>query len=162
MNIYLIGFMGSGKSTVGKILAEKLNMQFIDLDEEIERRENKTIPEIFKEKGEKYFRNLEKNILKEFAKKDRLVIATGGGVGADEGNLKIMKNSGRVIWLNVSLEEVFKRCEGDTNRPLLNQPIENIKKLYENRKKLYSKADISINVDSKNPENIANEILKEL
>lgn len=159
MNIYLIGFMGSGKSTVGKIISEKLNMKYIDLDEEIEKQEEMSIPEIFKEKGEKYFRNLEKKFLEKISKKSDFVVSTGGGLGADIENLKKMKQTGKVVWLDVSLDEVFKRCGNDKNRPLLNQPKEKVKELYDKRRDIYSKADITIKVDNKTAEEIAEEII---
>jgi len=162
MNIYLIGFMGSGKSTIGKILSEKLNMKFVDLDKEIEKQEKMSIPEIFKEKGEKYFRNIEKNILEKMSKKSNLIVSTGGGVGADIDNLEKMKKTGTVIWLDVSLDEVFKRCEKDEKRPLLDQPYYKIKKLYNERKNIYSKADITVKVDNKSPDEISNEIMGKL
>ena len=160
MNIFLVGFMGSGKSTVSKLLADKLKLKFIDIDEEIEKQEQKTIPQIFKEKGEPYFRNLEKQKIKEFKNKDGYVVSTGGGLGADEENMKIMKQNGIVVWLDVSLDEVLNRCKGDTNRPLLNQPLENLSNLYNQRKKVYSKANIHIKTDNKTPEQITDEIIE--
>ncbi len=161
-NIYLVGFMGSGKSTVGKILSEKLNLKFVDVDSEIEKKEKKKISEIFKEKGERYFRELEKKEIEELTKKNGIVVSTGGGLGANPENMKKMKETGTVIWLDVPLEEILKRCENDENRPLLNQPIESLKKLYEERKKVYSMADVHIDTKNKTPEEIAKDILKRL
>ncbi len=158
-NIFLVGFMGSGKSTVGKILSEKTGLAFVDIDEEIEKKEGKKIKEIFKEKGEKYFRELEKKEIETFLKKRGFVVSTGGGLGANPGNMKRMKESGIVVWLDVSLDEVLRRCKNDTDRPLLKQPFEDLKKLYENRKKIYSLADIHIKAENKKPEDIAEEIL---
>ncbi len=158
-NIYLVGFMGSGKSTVGRILAEKLNMNFVDVDQLIEEEEKMKISDIFKKKGEKYFRELERRKIKDLTKGENLVISTGGGLGADRENMDLMKKTGFVVWLDVSLDEIIKRCEGDKNRPLLNQSYENIKKLYEKRKPVYKMAHIHIKTDNKNPENIAKEII---
>ncbi len=154
--------MGSGKSTVGHILAKKLNMRFIDVDEEIEKKEGMKISEIFKEKGEPYFRELEKKEINELTKKEGLVVSTGGGLGADIENMKKMKETGTVVWLDVPLKIILKRCENDQNRPLLQQSIENLKKLYEDRKKVYSMANIHINVENQTPEEIVSEILKRL
>jgi len=160
MNIFLIGFMGSGKSTVGKLLAEKLNLKFIDIDEEIEKQENKKIPQIFKENGEMYFRNLEKEKIKEFQNKKGYVVSTGGGLGADKENMEFMKKNGIVIWLDVSLDEVLNRCKNDPNRPLLNKPLDDLKKLYEKRKNVYSMAHTHIKTDEKNPKEITEEIIE--
>ncbi|WP_457626582.1 shikimate kinase [Persephonella sp.] len=159
-NIYLVGFMGSGKSTVGKILAEKLNMRFVDVDEIIEKEEGRKIPEIFKEKGEEYFRELERKALERLSKEEDLVVSTGGGLGADRENMEKMKKSGLVVWLDVSFEEILRRCRGDTDRPLLNQPIDKVKKLYRNRIPVYRLSHIHIKTDHKTPEEIAEEILR--
>ncbi len=161
-NIFLVGFMGSGKSTVGKILARKLGMEFIDIDEEIEKEEGMRIKDIFREKGEKYFRQLERKKIEGFLDKKGYVISTGGGLGADLLNMEKMKKAGIVIWLDTSLEEVLKRCKNDTNRPLLNQPLETLKELYEGRKKIYSLAHLHIKTDGKLPEEIAEDILERL
>ncbi len=161
-NIFLVGFMGSGKSTVGKILAQKLNKRFLDIDTLIEEKEGKSIRDIFKTKGEKYFRKKEKEEIEHIVQKKGFIVSTGGGLGADIENMEKMKRNGTVIWLDVSLEEILKRCGNDKNRPLLNQPIENIKKLFEKRKDVYSKADIRIIAENKTPEEIAEEILERL
>ena len=159
-NLYLVGFMGSGKSTVGKIIAYKTGYKFVDIDKLIEERENKTIPQIFKEYGESYFRQLEKHIIQEFTEKSGYIVSTGGGLGADIENMKKMKKSGTVVWLDVSLDEILKRTEKDsTERPLLKNPREKIEKLYKDRKKVYSMADIHIKAENKSPEEIAQEIL---
>ncbi|WP_293444974.1 shikimate kinase [Persephonella sp.] len=158
-NIYLVGFMGSGKSTVGRILAEKLNLNFVDVDQLIEEEKKMKISDIFKKKGEKYFRELERKRIKDLSKKENLVISTGGGLGANRENIELMKKTGLVVWLDVSLDEIIKRCKGDKNRPLLNQPYENLKKLYDSRKPVYKMAHIHIKTDNKNPEEIAEEII---
>jgi shikimate kinase len=161
-NIYLVGFMGSGKSTVGKLLAEKLNIKFIDVDTEIEKKEGKKISEIFREKGEKYFRELEKKEIENLTKKTDLVVSTGGGLGANLENMKKMKKTGTVIWLDVPLNLLLERCGNDQNRPLLQQPFEKLKKLYEDRKKVYSMADVHIKINTQTPQEIVKEILKRL
>ncbi len=161
-NIYLVGFMGSGKSTVGHILAEKLDMEFIDVDTEIEKKENKKISEIFKEKGEPYFRELEKKEIDLITRKKGIVVSTGGGLGADIENMKKMKETGTVIWLDVPIDIILKRCEKDINRPLLQQPFKDLKKLFEDRKKVYSMSDTHIKIENQTPEEIVQEILKRL
>jgi shikimate kinase len=161
-NIFLVGFMGSGKSTVGKILAEKTGMAFVDIDEEIQKKEGMKIKEIFEKKGEKYFRDLEKEEIKRFSRKRNLVVSTGGGLGADPENMKIMKENGIVVWLDTPLEEVLKRCGDDNNRPLLKQPIDRLRKLFQERKNIYSLAHIHIKTENKVPKLIAEEIMEKI
>lgn len=154
--------MGSGKSTVGKILAENTDKKFVDIDELIEKKEKMQIKDIFRLKGEKYFRELEKKEIEAFLNKEGFVVSTGGGLGANIENMKKMKSSGVVVWLNVSLDEVLRRCGNDQNRPILQKPYEELKDLYEERKKVYSKADIHINTEGKSPEEIATEIQEKI
>lgn len=139
--IYLVGFMGSGKSTVGRVLAKKLKIPFVDLDEEIEIREGLTIPQIFSLKGESYFRKLEMEVLKDVTYSlPTFVMATGGGLGANPEAMDFMKKHGKVIWLDVDFETFKHRTGKDENRPLLRKSEEELKKLFEDRKKIYSKA----------------------
>lgn len=161
-NIYLVGFMGSGKSTVGKLLATKLSLTFIDVDKLIEKKENRSIKEIFEKEGESYFRNLEKIEINNLSKSKGYVVSTGGGLGADLDNMKVMRETGNVIWLDVTLNTILERCKNDENRPLLKLPPADLKKLYENRKKIYSLANIRINADRKNPNQIVEEIINKL
>lgn len=118
-NIILIGFMGSGKTTVGKALSEKLNWKFLDTDSYIEEKTQKKISQIFKEDGEKIFRAEEKKVVKKILKLKNYVISTGGGMPANEENLQNLKNSGLVIWLKASAEDIYKRIKNDFSRPLL-------------------------------------------
>ena len=119
-NIILVGYMGSGKSTVGKALAEKLSMEFIDTDAVIEERENTSINSIFENSGEESFRNMETALLKEFVnKKYNTVISTGGGMVLRSENISLMKKLGRVIYLKADAEEIYERVKSDTKRPLL-------------------------------------------
>ncbi len=159
-NIYLVGFMGCGKSTVGKLLSEKTGMEFVDIDQMIEEQERRKISEIFEKEGESYFRQKEKEMLEKILHKEGLIVSTGGGLGADAKNMKKMKQSGVVIWLDASIETILKRTESDTERPLLKQPYQQLKKLYEDRKEIYKMADVHINVDSKSPEEIVQEIME--
>ena len=149
-NIYLVGFMGSGKSTVGKILAEKLNMNFVDIDKLIEEKEGMKIKDIFEQKEESYFRKLERKQIEAIVKQEGLVVSTGGGLGANLDNMNFMKKNGDVVWLDVSLNTVLDRLKNDQDRPLLKQPTEKIKQLFEERKNVYRLANIRINADKKN------------
>ena len=158
MRIYLIGFMCSGKTTVGSLLASRLNYSFIDLDEEIEKREGLSIPEIFSKKGEAYFRSLELETLKEISKRDNLVISTGGGLGANPEALEFMKKKGKTVWIDIDFNTFLERCSGDINRPLLRKPVDELKKLFEKRKEIYKLADIKVRGENP-PEEIAEEIL---
>ena len=161
-NIILIGFMGVGKTSLGKLLASKLGRAFIDLDEKIERDANMTIPEIFEKHGEKYFRELEKAAVKEVTTRKNLVIATGGGTVKDEENLQLLKNSGVIICLTTEPEEIFRRTEKRGERPVLdgggNERLETIKKLLAEREKFYSQADFHVDTTDWSPLQIVNEI----
>ncbi|ACD66168.1 MAG TPA: shikimate kinase [Sulfurihydrogenibium sp.] len=161
-NIYLVGFMGSGKSTVGKILAEKLNMKFVDIDKLIEEKEGMKIKDIFEQKGESYFRELERKQIEAIVNQEGLVVSTGGGLGANLNNMNLMKKNGDVVWLDVSLNTVLDRLKNDQDRPLLKQPIEKIKQLFEERKNVYRLANIRINADKKTPSQIVEEILTKI
>lgn len=157
MRIYLIGMMGSGKSTLGKVLAEKLNYKFIDMDHYIEEKCMKFIDEIFRDYGEAWFRSFETNTLKEFETMDNVVIATGGGVIKNKEHKKIM--TGKVIYLSVPLEELEKRLAGDLTRPLLK--TRSVKEILEERIPLYEYFS-DIKVDNTNMEVAVNKILEEL
>ena len=161
-NIYLVGFMGSGKSTVGKILAEKLNMKFVDIDKLIEEKEGMKIKDIFEQKGESYFRVLERKQIEAIVNQEGLVVSTGGGLGANLDNMNLMKKNGDVVWLDVSLNTVLDRLKNNQDRPLLKQPIEKIKQLFEERKNVYRLANIRINADKKTPSQIVEEILTKI
>lgn len=120
MKIFLIGMPGSGKSTIGKRLAEKLRMPFIDLDTEIEKREGKPVKDIFTENGEAYFRELESETLNDFALSGQtFVMATGGGAPCFHGGIDIINAHGISIFLDVPIEEIISRIENQKDRPLL-------------------------------------------
>jgi shikimate kinase len=153
--------MGSGKSTIGKLLAEKLGYTYIDTDEEIIKETNLPIPEIFNKYGEKYFRELENKKIKEIAKLNNLVVSTGGGLPANPENIDIMKNSGKVIWLKIDFDTFLSRTKGDNNRPLLKEDINKLKNRFEYRKNFYSEADIIIDAN-KSINSILEEILNKL
>ena len=152
--------MGSGKTTVGRILSKKLRYPFVDLDNEIEFREGLTISQIFSLKGEKYFRNLEMEVLEDVVENlPKFVMATGGGLGANPQAMEYMKKNGIVVWLDVDFDTFLRRTQRDPNRPLLKKPLEELKDLFEKRKEVYSKAHIRVK-SQKSPEDTANKILE--
>ena len=164
-NISLIGFMGTGKSSVGKLLASRLGFSFTDLDAEIEAKCNMTIPEIFDQYGEDYFREKEKETLKELVARKNAVIATGGGAVKDAENLSLLKKSGFVIALTASAEVIYERTARIGERPLLDNATETERKqrivdMLEERKKFYEQADYAIDTDELSPMQVADDIAK--
>ena len=152
-NIFLVGMPSSGKSTLGKELARSLGYSFTDMDKLIETREQKSIADIFSSKGEEYFRDLEKKILRTIQPNESTVIATGGGVPCFHDNMEFIKENGISIFLNVDIDDLAKRIykAQTNNRPLLNIATEsdetiinNIKQLYETRLPFYKQADIQV------------------
>ena len=158
-SIFLVGFMCSGKSTVGKMLAENLGYDFVDLDQLIEEREGKSIEEIFLDHGEEYFRRLELLTLEELLEREKVVVSTGGGLGANQDAMNKMKSSGLVIWLRIDLETFLKRCANSEGRPLLKRGLDYVKKLMEEREETYRMAHLTLE-GGKKPEEIVKEILK--
>jgi len=146
LNIFLIGFRGTGKTSVGKILAQRLKREYIDADVYLEQQEGKTIKDIFAESGEKKFREIESKIIAELCLQNNLIVATGGGVVLNDENVNRMKKSGVAILLEADADTLFKRIKGDvstnTKRPSLTQfdEYQEIKYLLEKRKPLYDKA----------------------
>ena len=164
MNYYLIGMMGSGKSTVGKLLAKKLETPFLDLDHYIEVKNNKSINDIFKEKGENYFRQLETNALSEI-KDSEIVVACGGGIILNHENRKKISSNGKVVFLKASISSLIKRLLSNKDRPLLNDKnIGNeLIKIWNERKNYYNEtAEITINTDGYTPESISSLIIENL
>lgn len=159
-NIVLIGMPGSGKSTIGHQLSEKLNKPFIDLDEEIETYSKQTIPALF-EKGESYFRSIESEVAANISKESSLVIATGGGIILHEENMSALRKNGIIIFLNRSLEHIASDVEM-SSRPLLKDGLNKLETLYNERIHLYQEyADIIIE-NNQNPELAVKQILKQL
>lgn len=153
--------MGSGKTTVGKALAEELSYQFLDTDDCIEKKENKTINDIFKEQGESYFRDLETTTIKELSNVETYVISTGGGLPLKRENGEILKKIGFIVYLDVTKDTILKRLEGDKTRPLLsgNEFEQNIEERLEYRKPIYEyTAHISVSVDNREIDDIVEEI----
>lgn len=164
MRIIIIGFMGVGKTTIGKNIAEKLNMKFIDMDEELERREKYTIPEIFNNNGETYFRMIETKLLNELVTKDNLIISTGGGIVTIEENCEILKKEEKVIFLDANLETIINHISNEIDqRPLLKNSLDlnkTISDLLNKRKDKYKEiSDVVIDVNNKNIEEVISQIL---
>ncbi len=160
--IALIGFMGAGKTTVGRTLAERLNLPFVDLDEQIESVTSKSIPEIFDEHGEPWFRNKETEVLKKLVG-NTLVVSMGGGIVMTEKNRTLLDNHFRVIWLKTSLEVILTRLKEDQTRPLWNQKREDREQLFYSRQKIYEQtADKIVVTDGKKSDDIADEIISVL
>jgi shikimate kinase len=157
-SIVLIGFMGSGKTTLGKWIAENQGYIFVDTDELIETEEGRTINEIFATDGEEYFRNLETQVIGRLADDDRkLVISVGGGLPVREENRKLMRRAGRVVYLNTGVDELERRLKGDTTRPLLagSDLRKKITDLMEKRERLYlDAADVVVDTENRTFEEI--------
>ena len=164
-NIVLIGFMGTGKTAVGKRLARRLGRQFVDTDEEIERVTGKTIPQIFAQDGEVRFRSEEKLVIKKFSRQEGLVIATGGGVVLDPENVADLKRNGILICLAAAPEVIYRRVKGKKHRPLLNKKgdlQEHIKDLLAGRASFYAAADYTIDTGNFSSDEVADKIINYL
>ena len=160
-SLVLTGMMGVGKSTIGRIIAKRLKVKFIDVDKIIERNEKKSIKRIFEENGEEYFRKLEKKITFKILKKKKKVIALGGGAFMNNEIREKILNSCKSVWLKVDLEKLIKRYKNNNRRPLLNKKKldTSVKKIYQSRKKIYSLANFKINCDNMNKTQIVEKIL---
>ncbi|NMB42906.1 MAG: shikimate kinase [Clostridiales bacterium] len=165
-NIIFIGFMCSGKSTIGRVLAKEIGFDFVDTDRWISNKANMTVGDIFKEKGEDYFRSLETQTIKEFCGTlDNTVISTGGGLPIKQENVPYLKELGRVVYLKVSRDTVIERLNPNIERPLL--AVENkeefIDELLAKRNPLYEQAaDITIDTNNKSIATIVDEVRKAL
>ena len=150
--------MGAGKTTVGRRLAKKLGWKFIDLDEEIERREGRLIADIFKEEGEPHFRDLERSCLKDLSASRKTVIALGGGAFIDPTNRELAESSGLTVWLKVSFTKIAGRVKIDGSRPNF-MDTEKAERLYQAREPLYARARLHVSTDDGSPDSIAEEII---
>jgi len=162
MNIYLVGFMGTGKTAVGKELAKKKKWQFVDLDDLIELKEKMAISDIFAKQGEPYFRRVEKRVLKEISAENEFVVACGGGIVIDKDNIRIMKDTGIIICLTATPEVILKRTCGYLHRPLLNvnQPKKQIELLLKLRAPYYALAHKTIDTNKLSISQVADKIVK--
>lgn len=159
-NLVLVGFMGTGKSTVGKKLARRLGMKFVDSDQEVERVTGLTINEIFKRYKEVRFRSEEKAALRRITRNSGQVIATGGGAVIDPENVEILKENGFLVCLTAQPEVIFERVKRKKNRPLLQKddPLAEIKKLLAERAPFYAKADVAVDTSKMDLEAVIAEV----
>ncbi len=164
-NIYLVGMMGSGKSVTGKRLAVMLDCLFVDLDELIQEKTRRTIVDIFEKEGEEFFRNLESSALKEVSGLGPKVIATGGGTVLRPENIVRMHDTGKICFLETSVEVLWDRVKWKKDRPLLRQgdPKKNLEKIFEIRSPLYLKvSDLEVHTDGRTAQDVAQEIFDKL
>ncbi|WP_078545710.1 shikimate kinase [Litchfieldia alkalitelluris] len=156
--IYLTGFMGAGKTTIGQELANRLQLPVIDTDLYIVEQVGKTIPEIFAEDGEKVFRKYEREYIQKLPTED-VIITTGGGIVIQEENRNWMKEHGTVIYLHCEIEEVFNRVSTDGSRPLIEKnQKEKVIDLYHSRLSFYNEADVIVDTTQKNIDDVVKEI----
>ncbi len=163
-NICLIGYMGSGKTTVGRILAEKLEFDFADTDELIVSREGRQIPDIFEKDGEPYFRMLENGLIKDLIEEEMsdTVLSTGGGLPVTEANRPLLKELGTVIYLKAGAESLYARVKEDKGRPLLNtdDKLKRIREMLDFRGPIYEEtADFVIDTSDKDVDEVVKEIV---
>lgn len=165
-NVILTGFMGTGKTSLGKMLATRLGRPFVDIDKKIEDDAQLSIPKIFEQFGEEHFRELERAAVRELSERRGLVIATGGGTVKDEENLRLLKNSGVLICLTTEPEEILNRTARRGERPVLdgggNERLETIKRLLAERKKFYDRADYHVDTTDWSPLQIIDDICRYL
>jgi shikimate kinase len=159
--VFIVGFMGAGKTTVGRRLAQLLDCRFIDLDDVIEARAQKTVREIFAEFGEAHFRALERETIQACVQLRNTVVALGGGAYVTEENRAILRDIGKTIWLDCPLEVCLSRIASDGARPLAKSP-EEMRQLLDKRLSAYAQADIVLSVDRKSAEEVAKEIMEVL
>ncbi len=160
-NLALAGFMGVGKSTVGRMVAEHLGFEFLDTDERIEREAGRSIREIFADHGEGVFRGMEKNLVRSLADRDRLVISTGGGLIVDPDNLASLQSHALVVCLWASPETIYERVRHMTHRPLLQtpDPQAKIRELLAAREPFYRLADVLISVEMRSAREVAQHVV---
>ena len=160
-NLILVGNMAAGKSTIGRLLAKKLNLKFFDTDFIIEKKTKMKIVEIFQKKGESYFRNLEKKIILNLLNKNNCVISLGGGAFINEAVRKVSQKDNTTIWLNWSLKTLIDRIKKNNKRPVASNLNNNeLKDLLINRSKIYSKANYKIDCENMQKTDIINKIIQ--
>ena len=162
VNLYLVGFMGTGKTTIGQAVAQRLGFVLLDSDHEIERRQGKPVAQIFAEQGEAAFRALERAFIEEGHPSSRHVIACGGGLVVPPGMLDLLKSRGVVVCLHASLATIFERTRGHGHRPLLNveNPEERIRTLYAQREPIYKNAGTVILTDARPMGEVISHVLR--
>ncbi|MFH1283044.1 MAG: shikimate kinase [bacterium] len=162
MNIVLTGFMGTGKTVVGKLLAKKLSYQYIDSDEMIEKDVGMSISKIFKYKGEAFFREVESKAILLVSLLDKFIVATGGGVPLKSINMDELEKKGFIVCLKAKAQTIFDRVKDDNSRPLLQteEPLKEIQKLLKQREEYYKRCDFSVDTDAYNVEKVADIIIE--
>ena len=162
VNLYLVGFMGTGKTTVGRAVAQRMGFQVLDSDHEIERQQRKTIPEIFAQDGEPAFRAMEREFIERGHPKERTLVACGGGLVVQPGMLALLKSKGVVVCLHASLETILTRTARQRNRPLLEveNPEERVRTLYAAREPIYKQSGTVILTDSRPLVDISAHVLR--
>ncbi len=163
-NIVVIGFMCSGKTTIGREIAKKLRRSFYDTDEIIEQEMDMSVPEIFEKKGEWFFRKKEREVVQKLHKEKNCVIAAGGGIPLNSENMKLLKKSGVIVDLLVSVDVLAERIRNHRkSRPLVRgKTKEEIKEMYKLRETCYKDADLCINITDLNPKEAADRIIEEV
>ena len=162
-NVILVGFMGAGKSSVGRILAVRLGRCFVETDEMITAAEGRPIPEIFVERGEAHFRALEDEAVRLLALKRGDIIATGGGLPCRYGLPEALRAIGTVVWLSGEFAALYERALRGGDRPMLHgRTREQAEALYESRKPFYAKADVTVDTTTLNPDQVAAQVAAEL
>ena len=160
-NLALIGFMGTGKSSVGRLVAAQLHFNFLDTDEMIETRAGISISEIFAHSGEKVFRELEAQLLLELSRAHNTVISTGGGLAANPDNLASLKQHALIVCLWASPTVIWERVRGQTHRPLLQgpEPLQNVRQLLSTREPVYKQADVLVNTEQRSIKDVAQHVM---
>ena len=165
-NVVVIGFMGAGKSSTGRMLASRLGCAFLDLDRHIEKQEQKTVSEIFAEKGEDYFRRCERKAVQEIMTRKNIVVATGGGTVKDEENRRLFKDWGVMVCLTANAEVIYNRTNRRGKRPVLDaldgDRQQAIKDLMKSREDIYAHADYFVDTSELSPLQVVEEIMRYL
>jgi shikimate kinase len=160
-NLALVGFMGSGKSAVGRLVADLLHFTYLDTDDVIEARAGKAISEIFEQDGELAFRDWERRIVAELPARRKTVISTGGGLPVDESNLNSLKTHSLVVCLWASSDRIWERVRHQSHRPLLNtaDPVARIRALLAEREPYYRQADVLVNTEMRSVREVAQQVI---
>jgi shikimate kinase len=161
-NLYLVGFMGTGKTTIGRIAAQRLGFELLDSDHEIERLCGKPVARIFAEEGEAAFRSMERRFIEQGHPPSRTVVACGGGLVTQPGLLELLQKKGVVICLHASIETVLERTAGHSHRPLLNveDPGARLREIYAQREPVYRRAGTLILTDARPLDDIVNHVMR--